>query len=474
MGPVVAPPVRVDGGGSTARPVSGNHGDVPPVTRYAKSGDVHIAYQVVGAGSVDIVLTYGYGSNVDVQWDQPRFAAFLDGFSELGRLIVFDKRDTGCSDRTGSPATLEERVDDMRAVMDATGCEHAVVAGLTGGAATAALLAAMHPDRVEALVVYALTQPQSLIGMGSITVDGEPTAEYLDLVGEYWGSGITAHLYAPTMIDEPGFIEWCARYERSIASPGNAGTMVWMTYMSDVTAVLPTIAAPTLALWRADGVAAPEAYAAAGARIPNARGVQLPGGDHWPWVGDAEAMLDEIRGFVAGRAAPARGTRQLAAVLFTDIVDSTARAAKLGDRQWRAVLDRHDEIARTSVTRFRGHLVKQTGDGILATFDGPGRAIRCGLALADATRTLGVELRAGVHVGEIETRGDDIGGLAVNLASRVCGVANAGEVLATRTVRDLVIGSGLMFDDRGERSFKGVPEVWAIYAASSLRTPLAS
>ena len=443
---------------------------MPPQTRYAKSGDIHIAYQVVGDGPIDILLAYGYGSNVDVQWENPRFAAFLDGLGELGRLILFDKRDTGCSDRTGKPPTLEERVDDMRAVMDAAGAEHATLVGMTGGAAPSALFAAMHPARTEALVLYGLIRSVADMDAASAELREAPTQEFLDLVGETWGTGITAHLYARSMLLEPGFVEWCARYERSVAPPGNAGEMVWMSYAWDLTDVLPAISVPTLALWRIDDTYGGSAYSAAARLLGNAQTAELPGTDHWPWVGDGDAVLDAIRAFLAERATRERAERQLAAVLFTDIVDSTQRAAVLGDRQWRIVLDRHDELARTHTQRFRGRLVKQTGDGILATFDGPGRAVKCALALADAMRSLGVEVRAGVHVGEIEPRGDDIGGIAVHLASRVCGAAGAGEVLVTRTVRDLVIGSGLSFEDRGEHAFKGVPDKWAVYSASNART----
>jgi pimeloyl-ACP methyl ester carboxylesterase/class 3 adenylate cyclase len=438
---------------------------MPPTTRYAKSGAVHIAYQVVGEGPPDLVLAYGYGSNVEMQWEHPRFAAFLDDLGALGRLVLFDKRDTGLSDRTGRPPTLEERADDMRAVMDAAGVERAVVLGMTGGGPIAALFAAMHPERVESLVLYATianwakVPPEVLSGVGD---DVGPSPQYLDAVAATWGTGITAHLYARSMIDEPGFVDWCARYERSMASPGNASTMVWMAYQWDLRPVLPTISAPALVLWRPDDRSrSGAAYQEVADLVPNARGVALPGVDHWPWVGDTDALLNEIRRFLPYRSAAT--STQLAAVLFTDIVGSTRHVAAAGDRQWHVLLDRHDALAQQLVERFHGRLVKGTGDGILATFDGPVRAIRCAHALGGELHALGISIRAGVHVGEIDVRGNDLGGIAVNIASRVCDVAGADEIYVTRTVRDLIAGSGLMLHDAGAHALKGVPDSWSLY-----------
>jgi class 3 adenylate cyclase len=458
---------------------------VAPKVRFVKSSGVHIAYQVVGDGPIDLMLAYGNGSNIDVQWDYPRFAAFLDDLADLGRLILYDKRDTGLSDRTGSPPTLEQRVDDLRAVLDAAGSERAVLLGMTGGAAVAAMFAAMEPARVEALVLYACVATYARLTpfSGMVGVD-EPSREFLAATESTWGTGITAHLYARSMVREPGVIDWCARYERSMASPGNAGAMVWMSYQWDLTRVLPTISVPSLVLWRHDALddstgvgremgstaltnATNAAYEEVAELIPNARGVCLPGSDHWPWVGDTEPMLREIRQLLATTARQPTSSAQLAAVLFTDIVSSTETAAELGDRRWRTLLDRHDALARTCVERFHGTLVKHTGDGMLATFDGPSRAVRCALALVDAVRELGVEIRAGVHVGEIEPRGDDVGGIAVHIASRVCNKAGRNEVYITRTVRDLVAGSGLQMQIRGMHELKGVPEEWSLFAATA-------
>jgi class 3 adenylate cyclase len=459
---------------------------VAPNVRFVKTSGVHIAYQVVGDGPIDLMLAYGNGSNIDVQWDYPRFAAFLDDLADLGRLILYDKRDTGLSDRTGSPPTLEQRVDDLRAVLDVVGSERPVVLGMTGGAAVAAMFAAMEPSRVESLVLYACVATYSRLTpfSGLVGVD-TPSPEFLDAVQSTWGTGITAHLYARSMAREPGFVDWCARYERSMASPGNAPAMVWMSYQWDLTRVLPTISVPTLVLWRQDALdestgvgremgssaalaeATYAAYEEVAELIPNARGVCLPGGDHWPWVGDTEPLLREIRQLLATSARQPASTAQLAAVLFTDIVSSTERAAELGDRRWRTLLDRHDAITRTHVERFHGTCVKHTGDGMLATFDGPTRAVRCALALVDAVRELGIEIRAGVHVGEIEPRGNDVGGIAVHIASRVCGEAARNEVYVTRTVRDLVAGSGLQMHIRGMYELKGVPEEWSLFAATA-------
>ncbi len=439
-----------------------------PATRFAKSGDVHIAYQVVGAGRLDLILAYGYGSNVDVQWEHPRFAAFLDDLADLGRLIIYDKRDTGLSDRTGRTPTLEQRVDDMRAVLDAAGSERAVVLGMTGGAAIAAMFAAVEPKRVQALVLYGAIANFSRLAPYAAQVGVEqPSADWLDAVRATWGTGITAHLYAPSMIEEPGFVDWCAHYERSMASPGNAPTMVWMSYQWDLAPILPTIAAPALVLWRRDLYGDDAPYRETAELIPDARLVCLPGRDHWPWVRDTAALTSEVRTFLATTALAPTSTRQLAAVLFTDIVGSTERASDLGDKHWRTLLDRHDALAQAHVERFRGTLVKHTGDGMLATFDGPTRAVRCALALVDAERELGIEIRAGVHVGEIEPRPGDVGGIAVHIASRVCDKAGRGEVLVTRTVRDLATGSGLQMRMRGMHELKGVPDEWSLFAATA-------
>jgi class 3 adenylate cyclase/pimeloyl-ACP methyl ester carboxylesterase len=439
---------------------------VAPSTRYAKSGDVHIAYQVVGEGPLDLVLAYGYGSNVEVQWEHPRLAAFLDDVAELGRLIVFDKRDTGLSDRTGRPPTLEQRVDDMWAVVDAVGVERPVLIGMTGGAPIAAMAAATDPDRVEALILYAAVANWMRVEQyaGMVGTD-EPKGDWLAAVEETWGTGISAHIYARSMLSEPGFVDWCARYERSMASPGNASVMVWMAYQWDLTTILPTITVPSLVLWRRDFAGA--VYEEVAELIPGARGVCLPGSDHWPWVGETAPFFRELRQFLASRAGPSVASRQLAAVLFTDIVGSTERAAQMGDRRWSSLLERHDALARVQIERYRGTFVKSTGDGVLATFDGPARAVRCALALRDSLRDLGIEIRAGVHVGEIEPRPGDVAGLAVHIASRVCDYAPANQVCVTRTVRDLVAGSGLRMHDRGTQALKGVPEEWSLYAATA-------
>jgi len=445
---------------------------MPPQTEYARSGRVHIAYQVVGdpdPDRPDLVLSYGYGSNVEVQWEHPRFAWFLDQLADLGRLVLYDKRDTGLSDRTGTPPTLEQRVDDLQAVMDAAGVDRAVMVGMTGGASVTALFSALHPLRVESLVLYGAIAFLRVNDLVTPTADGDaPNDDFLDAVAQTWGTGITAHLYARCLATEPGFVEWCAHYERSIASPGNAAEMVWMNYRWDLRPVLPTITAPTLVLWRPgdlDYIAA-EHYQEVADLIPGARGVVLPGSDHWPWTDQPEALLDEIRRFLADRTTEVRTSRRLAAVCFTDIVDSTATAAEFGDHRWRAVLERHDALTRATVERFQGRLVKQTGDGALTVFDGPGRAVACAIELVDALRGIGVTMRAGVHVGEIELRGDDVSGLAVHLASRVCDVAQPGEVLVTRTVKDLTAGSRVQFVDRGAHRLKGVPDEWVVFAAS--------
>ena len=436
-------------------------------TRYAKSGDVHIAYQVVGEGPVDLVLVQGWVWNVELFWEDPPWSAFCERLASFSRLILFDKRGTGLSDRVSvrEMPTLEERMDDVRAVMDAVGSESAFVLGISEGGPMSVLFAASHPDRTRGLVLYG-SFPRITRGVdypwGFAPDQVEPL---LELAERTWGEGtFSGRLLAPSQLPER--LPFFARLEREGASPGAVMAVIRMVAEIDVRGVLPLIALPTLIVHRdADAIAPIEGARYTAAQIPGARLVELAG-EHSPLVGDTDAILDEIEEFVSGRRHEHAPDRVLATVMFTDIVDSTARAAELGDRRWTELLEGHYQLIRRQLPRFGGQEVKTIGDGFLATFDGPARGVRCALATIAATGELGLTLRAGLHTGECERRGADIGGIAVHIGARVSSLAGAGEVLVSRTVKDLVAGSGLRFEDRGSHTLKGVPDDWQLFAVT--------
>jgi class 3 adenylate cyclase len=441
---------------------------VPPETHYARSGDVSIAYQVHGDGPIDAIVVPPFLSHLDHLWEDPRFARWAERFESFARVISFDKRGTGLSDPiTGAP-TLEERMDDVRAVMDAAGSEQAAVLGFSEGGAMSIVFAATHPDRTTALVLT------GSFAKGMKTDDYEPgfTQEQADfLLNEFlpvWGTGSSIAVGAPSVAGDERSREWWGRYERLSASPGTALALVRMALETDVRSVLPTIKVPTLVLHRADDAWIP---AAAGRyiadHIPGARYVELQGQDNTPWIGDQDSIVEEIEEFLTGVRHQRQPDRVLATIMFTDIVASTERAAALGDRAWRDLLGSHDELMRRQLERFQGRPVKTLGDGFLATFDGPARAIHCAQAAVDSVRGLGMEIRAGLHTGECEVIGDDVGGMAVNIAARVGAKAGPGEVLVSSTVRDLVVGSRIEFDERGSHELKGVPDAWRLYAVQA-------
>src|SRR5215217_1557996 len=420
-----------------------------PPTRYARSGGASIAYQVVGDGPNDLVLVLGFATHLDLQWEWPLFARFFERIASFSRLIVFDKRGTGLSDPVDEPPTLEERVDDVRAVMDAAECERAAFFGISEGAPMSALFAATHPERVTALVLHG--------AMGRTTEAPDyPWAAPADALREsaevflapYWGQeeGALLELFAPSLADDAEAARFNARMERTAASPAMVQQIFEMFLDIDVRHVLLTIHVPTLVLHRRqDRVVNRRAGAELASRIPGARYVELPGDDHLPWAGDTEAVLGEIEEFLTGARSAPEPDRVLATVMFTDIVGSTERAAALGDARWREILAAHQETVRGELARFRGHEVKTLGDGSLATFDGPARAIRCGQAIVDASRAAGLDVSIGLHCGEVELIGDDVGGIAVHIAARIGSIADAGEVLVSRTVKELVAGSGIEF-----------------------------
>jgi class 3 adenylate cyclase len=441
----------------------------PPSTHYAKSGDVSIAYQVVGDGPIDLVLVLGYATHVELQWESPLFARSFERISSFSRLILFDKRGTGLSDPVSEVPTLEQRIDAVRAVMDAAGSERAALFGVSEGGPMSVLFAATHPERVTALVLYG--------AMGRTTEAPDyPWAQpaealresAVEFIAPYWGIEAEAmvELFTPSLAGDREAVEFTARMERSAASPAMMQQIFEMFLDIDVRAVLPTVHVPTLVLHRhGDRVVNRRAGQDLAARIPGARYVELPGIDHLPWAGDAEAVLGEVEEFLTGARSLPEPERVLATVMFTDLVGSTERAAKLGDARWRELLSAHQAAVRRELARFRGREVKTLGDGCLATFDGPARAIRCGHAIAEAARSAGLEVRIGLHSGEVELMEDDVGGIAVHIAARVGALAAAGEVLVSSTVKDLVAGSGIRFVDRGTKNLKGISDEWRLFAA---------
>jgi pimeloyl-ACP methyl ester carboxylesterase len=444
---------------------------MPPETRYTRSGDVNIAYQVVGDGPLDLVFVNGWGQSYDPGWDMEPIARFYRRLASFSRLILFDKRGTGLSDRVplDDLPTLETRMDDMRAVMDAVGVERAAVLGQSEGGAMCALFAATYPARTKALVMVGSPARTRWAPDYPLGFTDEELEELERSLLEGWNADLIRSLlqmYGPSIADDEEQVQAYARFAARGASPTAAAALWRMAMMVDVRHVLPVIRVPTLVLHRADEILA-DASRYVGDRIPGARVVELPGSDHLPWLGDQDRALDEIEEFLTGvRPHPALD-RVLATVLFTDIVGSTELAADLGDRRWRDLLEQHNTLVRRELDRFRGRELNTAGDGFLATFDGPARAIACACSIRDAARRLGLQIRFGLHTGELELHGSEIRGIAVHTGARVVGKAGPGEVLASSTVRDLVAGSGLEFEDRGAHELKGVPGEWRLYAVSN-------
>ena len=443
-----------------------------PEVRYARSGDVHIAYQVTGDGPRDLVWVPGWVSNLQVMWEDPGYARFLRRLGSFARLILFDKRGTGLSDRVAIDQlpTMEERMDDIRAVMQAAGSERAALFGASEGGPLCALFAASYPERTEALVMfgaYARWEPDPPDYPYGVPRD---VVEQFNRAAEAtWGDN--AHLlqiWAPTVADDVAMQARWNRYLVQAASPAAASAFTRMNAEIDIRHVLPVIRVPTLVIHRTgDRLTDVRHSRYLAENVPSARYVELPGSDHLWFVGDWEAVVEEVEEFLTGVRPGREPDRVLTTVLFTDIVGSTRRAAALGDRRWQDVLSEHDRLVREELGRFRGREVKTAGDGFLATFDGPARAIRCAREIVEAVRDLGLEIRAGLHTGEIELVGDDIRGIAVHIGARVSGLAEPGEVLVSSTVKDLVAGSGIEFEDRGPHELKGVPDEWRLFAVTS-------
>jgi class 3 adenylate cyclase len=442
-----------------------------PATHYARRHDgVSIGYQVLGSGSIPLIWSWGWMSHLDLQWTDPGIARFFERLGSFSRLLIYDKPGTGVSDPIDHVATLEERVEDIRVVMDAAGMEHAAVLGESEAGPVAAMFAATYPERTDALLIYgsvATGQPddEELGRFGGQPGETARMIEGLEHAIDHWGEGLSADVIAPS-ISNSLVRRAFGTFERAAVSPSMARGLIDALLRIDVRPVLSAISAPTLVLHRT-GDMVPVAHGRLlASRIPGARMVELPGSDHVVWTQGSEVILGEIEELLTGTRTALAPERVLATVLFTDIVESTARAASLGDAAWRNVLEQHDELVATEVALAGGRLVKSLGDGALAVFSGPARAIACAQSLAQRVEDLGLVLRAGVHTGECEAMGEDLGGLAVHIGARVAALAEPGEVLVSKTVVDLVVGSGLGFSERGERELKGVPGSWRLFAVA--------
>ena len=435
-----------------------------PETRYTKSGDLNIAYQVVGDGPLDLIYVPGWISNVELNWEEPAHAHVLDRLAGFSRLILFDKRGTGMSDPVplDKLPTLEERMDDVRAVLDAVGSEQAAVFGFSEGGLMSALFAATYPARVTALALYGVFAKRIWSPDYPWAPKPEDRQREIEELERNWSERMDLEQLAPS--EDDAFKDRLATYFRRSASPGAAVTLMRMNTQLDVRDVLPTIQAPTLVMHRThDRDVKVEEGRWVASQIRGAKYVELPGDTHTLWAGNTDQVVDEVEEFLTGTRRGPEPDRVLATVLFTDIVGSTEQATKLGDRRWRELLDRHHSLVRDQLARYRGREVDTAGDGFLATFDGPARAIRCASAIQGGMPSIGLHVRAGVHTGECELFADKVAGVAVHTGARVLGQAGAGEVLVSQTVKDLVAGSGISFDDRGEHELKGVG-AWRLYS----------
>lgn len=440
-----------------------------PETKYAKSGTLHIAYQVTGQGNVDLIFVHGWISHIEHLWEEPSVARFLRRLASFSRLILLDKRCTGLSDPVplDKLPTLEERMDDVRAVMDAAGSPRAVLLGTSEAGALNLLFAATHPERTAALILlnsYARLAWSEDYPWG---IPGDAAEGLLRNVEDGWGKGVAFEALVASQSDNASMRSWWARYQRLAASPGTAVTLLRRAFDTDARAVLPAITAPTLILHRAgDPFTGPEHGRYLAEHIAGAKYVELAGADHLFFAEDTDRLLAEIQEFLTGVREAGEPERVLATVLFVDVVGSTEHAVKLGDRRWHDLLDAYYKTLRAELVRFRGREVDTAGDGLFAVFDGPARAIRCACAITEAVRPLKIEARAGLHTGECEVIGPKVGGIAVHIGARIAALAGAGDVLVSGTVRDLVAGSGLRFEDRGRHALKGVPGDWTVFAVA--------
>jgi class 3 adenylate cyclase len=433
----------------------------PPDTRYARSGDVQIAYQVHGDGELDLVAVGGPASHLDLLWENPGARRYLERLGAFARVVRFDRRGTGLSDPVAGTPTLEQQADDLEAVLDDVGLGRVALFGDQDGGRVCALFAATRPARVSALVLYGTS------ATGSEVVSPKRREQLLEIIEEHWGEGALLPVWAPSVAEDPAFARWWRRFERATTTPVAARGLLEMLVESDLRPRLGSIEAPTLVIHRAgDRLVPVEAGRRLAEAIPGADFIELEGIDNLSFAGDVDALLDEVEEFLTGRRAHREPARVLATVLFTDIVDSTRRAAQAGDRRWRDLLAEHDEIVRGELVRHGGREVKTMGDGFIARFELPAAAIACARSIKGQVSGLGLELRAGIHAGECELVGDDIAGLAVHIAARLVALAQGDEVLVSGTVRDIVVGSAVELTDRGTHTLRGVPGEWRVFAAT--------
>jgi class 3 adenylate cyclase/pimeloyl-ACP methyl ester carboxylesterase len=440
-------------------------------TYYTMSGDVSIAYQIWGEGPIDIIMVPILVNHIEHLLDLDEYVQFMEGLSSFSRVITFDKRGQGMSDYPGTENSLETRVDDVRAIMDATDCKNAVIFGASEGGPISIMFSATYPERVNSLVLYgAFAKFLKTDDYPYPTYDMSSLMNLLPWIMSKWGTGVMSGILAPSFEDNPEKLEWLAKLERLSNTPGGIKTVFEMNTQIDVHSLLELVKVPTLILHKKNDTA----FSVSCGRhlhekIPQSKFVELKGNNHFPYLDDIEEMLNEIEKFISGQSdnfapsvkdkkrVPLKANRVLATVLFTDIVDSTALASGLGDKKWKDVLNQHDRISKTQIKLHRGNFIKSTGDGLLATFDGPGRAIHCAKSISKQLEGLGIKIRSGLHTGEIEMRGKDIGGISVNIAARIESVASSGEILVSRTVTDLVAGSGITFESIGSHELKGIP-----------------
>jgi class 3 adenylate cyclase len=436
--------------------------------QYARSGDIHIAYQVIGDGPLDLVCVMGALTNLNVLWEDPEYRRFCERLASFSRLILFDKRGMGLSDRVRA-GTLEERMDDVRAILDAVGSESAALMGVSEGGPMSILFAATYPERTRALVLCGAEVKEETTDdwpWGEDTRQGFEQSTDIDSVVERWGKGGGIDYFAPSRAGDERLRRFAGRLQVESASPHDAVAFMRMAFEIDIRDVVPSVNTPTLILHRTDDRVCHVENARWLARnVEGSRYVELAGADHLPWI-DGDDILDEMQEFLTGVREPAEPERMLATVLFTDIVGSTDRARELGDRRWRDLLERHNEIVRRDLERFRGVEIDTAGDGFFATFDGPARAIRCARSIVENVRGVGLDVRSGLHTGECELGADSVRGIAVHTGARVAALAAPGEVLVSSTVKDLVAGSGIDFTDRGMHELKGIPGEWRLYAAN--------
>lgn len=445
--------------------VSGIRTAMAPRTQYAKCGNLSIAYQVLGDGPIDLVYAQGWVSHLEYAWESPDYARFFRRLANFSRLIRFDRRGMGLSDRDVGPATLEERVDDIRAVMDAAGSERAALLGVSEGGYMAAMFAATHPERTAALILCGSYARQSWAPDYPWGITLEDRDAWNTLMEENWGEPFELDQAAPSMAKDEAARSWFGAYLRYSASPGAVRALNDLSFEVDIRGVLPSVQVPTLVLHRSGDRwhSVPEAQYLAD-HIPGAKLVVLPGDDHLPWWGDQERLVGEVQEFLTGTRNSPPSERVLLTVLVTDIVGSTEKLAAIGDLKWKETLQAHDGVVRRELKNFGGQEVNRTGDGFVLAFTGPTRAIQCARAIIQELSRLGLTMRAGLHTGECERRETDLSGLAVHVASRICSNASPGSILVSNTVKDLVVGSGIGFIDQGMYSLKGVPGEWSLFA----------